>query len=242
MREALIDRIVETIDREGKHGEELRHIIARTLEDERFRALADTLIENIVRKADIGEKESRRLLSMLMEEDVADEIMRGMEYEAEETEDPGHRVDRHQLDRLGRLKRLWTRAPRRYLGGRASLIADVVCILRRNAPVKVTFVTGFVLLVISAVLFGSPYLAMLTGFTLTAVPAETTAERVANIVGALGGILLFFLTVSLVFQYLLISKGRDEKVRERASRYLRKRRGDQRLEEKGRGGAGSNGH
>lgn len=87
------------------------------------------------------------------------------------------------------------------------------------------FVSGFLLLVVSAILFGSVYDAMITGLTLTSIKGAAWNIKAGNILGAIGGILLFFVSLSLVFQYMLLVRSRDEKIREAARRYFEKRIG-----------------
>ncbi len=49
---------------------------------------------------------------------------------------------------------------------------------------------------------------------------DDLAIKIGNVTGAIGGILIFFVSLSLVFQYILLVRRRDDKIREAANRYL----------------------
>jgi uncharacterized protein with PQ loop repeat len=92
--------------------------------------------------------------------------------------------------------------------------------ISENPIITGLFLTGFLLFAISAILFGSVYEALITGLTLTSVKGDELTIKLGNITGAIGGILIFFVSLSLVFQYILLVRRRDEKIREAANRYL----------------------
>jgi len=68
--------------------------------------------------------------------------------------------------------------------------------------------------------FHSVYKAVLVGLTLTAFPDEKLYIKIANLLGGIGGILIFFTSLSIVLQYFLVLKSRDELLRELARRFL----------------------
>lgn len=224
LRDIIIEDIVQTIDREGKYGQELRPVIENTLRNTRFKSLVAKLFENILKQTDIKPEECERALSMLMEEDIAEDIKRNLQDQVEEHPEDRRGDERGELYGQGESGLLWRDVPKRYLGSRISVFRDVVSLVARNITVQVTFLGGVALLIISAILFGSIYHAVIAGLTLTALPAETVSTRLANVLGAMGGILIFFVSLSLVFQYLFLARSRDERIRDIAARYLQQKR------------------
>ena len=85
------------------------------------------------------------------------------------------------------------------------------------------FISGFLFLIISAILFRSFYKAILVGLTLTAFEEEILYIKVANLLGGIGGILIFFTSLSIVLQHFLVIKSRDETLREIARRFLERK-------------------
>lgn len=222
-RQLLINDIMKTIDLEGTHGGELKPIIEKTLKEEKFKDLVSKLLQCIVKETDINVKDCPQTLSMLMEEDIADDIKRDLQDQVEERHDGKRDKETERIYREGTNEQLWKDIPSRYLGQRASLINDIFGLIKENIVIKLTFLIGFVLLGISSILFKSVYKAVIAGLTLTAMPAISVTTMIANIIGAVGGILIFFVSLSLVFQYLFLAKSRDERIRELAHRSLEKR-------------------
>lgn len=224
LRDIIIEDIVQTIDREGRYGQELRPIIDDTLKDAKFKSLVVKLFDNIMKYTDISPRECKEVLSTLMEEDIADDIKRGLEDNLEEHSDTGRGGRKDRLHGNGEEKHLWRDVPRRYLGSRISALREIANLISSNTAVQITFVGGVALLVISSLLFGSVYEAVIAGLTLTAITAESARDKLANVLGALGGILIFFVTLSLIFQYLFLARSRDERIRDIAARYLQEKR------------------
>jgi hypothetical protein len=168
-----------------------------------------------------------------MEEDIAEDIKRNLGDQVEEHPEAGQGNQRGKLYGEGESRLLWRDVPRRYLGSRISVFRDIVSLVAKNITVQVTFLGGIALLIISAVLFGSVYKAVVAGLTLTALPAEAVRMKLANVLGAVGGILIFFVSLSLVFQYLFLARSRDERIRDTAARYLRRKREQRAREARG---------
>lgn len=59
--------------------------------------------------------------------------------------------------------------------------------------------------------------------TLSTIPGDQLRIIAGNITGAIGGILIFFVAISLIFQYMLMVRTRDDRIREKANRYLESR-------------------
>jgi len=127
------------------------------------------------------------------------------------------------LYREGINNNLWDNVPSRYLGQKTSLLQDVLLLIKENEAIKLTLFLGIVFLVISSILFNSVYHAIIAGLTLSAVPGASVTILIANILRAFGGILIFFVSLSLIFQHILLTKTRDEKIRELAHKYLERK-------------------
>ncbi|HDN97676.1 MAG: hypothetical protein DRP67_04115 [Candidatus Omnitrophota bacterium] len=217
VREAIIDSILKRISREGTQGCDLRLIIEKTLQEKDFSDFIKRLVEKIREKTKMTEKESKISASYLIQEDIGNEICKDMEGEMEEvTEQKG-------IQEKGEKEKLWTGSKRRFLGKRAPILPDLFGIFKRHLILRITICVGFLFLIISAVLFRSFYKAILVGLTLTAFEEESLYIKIANLLGGIGGILIFFTSLSIVLQHFLLTKSRDETLREIARRFLERK-------------------
>ena len=223
LRQNLIDEIMKKIDEEGKHGIELREYIMEALKDDRYQPLIKEMMAKVEERANIRKEDCRKVLAVLLEEDIAGDIKKNMGDNIEEKEEGGWAGEKSRINREGEKKKLWRDAPMRYLGSRKIPLKDLWDILRENKFIDTVIITGIVLLVASALLLGSPYDALVAGLTLTTAPGEEIRTMAGNIIGAIGGILIFFVAISLIFQYMLLIRTRDDRIRERANRYLERR-------------------
>ncbi len=224
-REAFIDSIMQRISVEGKAGTDIRTLIAQTLEDEKFDVLIDKLLRNIAKETDMDSADSRKALSILLEEDVAGEITKNLPGQVQEKRDVKKINGEDEIYKKGETKKLWgTITSKRLLGQKTSLINDIFSLLKKNNVIKFTFLLGLSLLNVSALLLKSIYKAITVGLTLTAIPGESTTVMIANIIGGFGGILIFFVSFTLIFQYTLLSQRRDEQIQNLAQNYLAKKK------------------
>jgi hypothetical protein len=224
VRDIIIDDIIKTIDREGRYGQELRPIVENTLKESKFKPLVAKMFENIMKQTDISPQDCQEALSTLMEEDIAVDIKHKLDDQVEERAEKQKSPGQGSLGGRDMGRRLWRDVPKRYIGKRISAFRDVVNLIHKNTAVRLTFLGGITLLVVSTLLSGSVYKAIIAGLTLMAMPAVTLREKLANVLGALGGILIFFVSMSLVFQYLFLVRSRDDRVRQIAARYLDEKR------------------
>ena len=224
-RQALIDSIIRRISLEGTSGCDLRTIIERTLKEKEFNTLVSRLLESIAKETNLTAEDCRKALPVLVEEDVASDIKEGFEGQVQERRDYESTKDERELYEKGEKAKLWKEIGlKRFVGEKPSLASDVLKFLKEHIIVRYVLFVGFCLLIISALLFGSVYRAVVVGLTLTAVSGESVITKIANIVGGLGGILIFFVSLTLLFQYLLTTKIRDEQIKAIARRHLEKRK------------------
>ncbi len=221
-RRAFIDSLMERISVEGTSGLDLRSAIEQTLREEGFDDLVSELVENIAKETRMSTKDCYRALPVLVEEDVAGDVKRDLQGQVYEELDAGGKEK--EIYQRGERVRLWKNVGfKRFLGQKSSTLADLFKFLREHDIVRYTLFAGISLLVLSSLLFGSVYKAMVVGLTLTVFGGESLLTKVANITGGFGGILVFFVFLTLVVQQMLTIKMRDEQVRMLAREYLRKR-------------------
>ena len=121
-------------------------------------------------------------------------------------------------------QKLWHDVPSRYIGAKTSLWRDVWGLIMNNSAMKWIIGLGIGLLILASLLFKSVYKAIITGLTLSAFSGPGLSVKLANIIGAVGGILIFFVFLTLIVQYLFLTKSRDERIRAITCRYLGERR------------------
>lgn len=222
-RKAFIDSIMRRISFEGKAGSDISTIIEQILREEGFDTLVRKLVENIAKETNMSIENSRKALPVLLEEDVANDIKKDLQGQVQETRNYKSIKKNGGIYKKGEETKLWKNVGvKRFIGQKPSIVNDVFSLIKEHNIIKYTISMGFCFLAISALLFHSLYKAVLVGLTLTAFPGESAITKTANIIGGVGGILIFFVFLTLVLQYLLLTKTRDEQVKELARNYLEK--------------------
>ena len=218
VRNEIIEGIIRRISKEGTTGCNLREIIENTLKEENFSEFINRLVKKIQQKTHMSEEESKLSASYLIQEDVGEEIQKNMEGEIEEIKEK-----EENIQKKGKEEKLWTSSTTRILGKKYSFFHEFMNILKRHLILRSTIITGMVFLIISSILFHSIYKAILVGLTLTAFEEEPLSIKIANLLGGIGGILIFFTSLSIVLQHFLTIRARDEMLREIAKKFLERK-------------------
>jgi len=223
-RQAFIDSLMEKISLEGKYGCDIRSLIEETLKEEAFVDFVHRLAEIIERKTTMSKKESEETAYTLIEEDVANDVRNILHGQLEEKRNFKHSKVEEQIYSKGKELKLWKGvALKRFLGKRASRWQDILRLLREHG-LGYVILTGVGLLIVSAVLFGSLYKALVVGLTLTIFAGETLRTKIGNILGGIGGVLIFFTSMTILIEYILLAERRSELIRELAKEYFRRKR------------------
>ena len=217
IRESLIESIIEKISKEGTQGYDLRLIIEEILKEDKFKEFIGKLVEQIQKRTEMNEKESKISASYLIQEDIGDEIIKNIK--EVEKEEIGNQQEK-KVSEKGEKEGLWKKAKKISLGRKYNFFKELLRILKRHFVLKLTIITGIVFLITSSILFHSVYKAVLVGLTLTAFPDERLYIKIANLLGGIGGILIFFTSLSIVLQHFLVVRSRDELLRELARKFL----------------------
>jgi len=61
-RKAFIDSIMQRISLEGQAGSDIRSIISKTLEEEKFDVIVDKLLRNITKETNLSKEDSLKAL------------------------------------------------------------------------------------------------------------------------------------------------------------------------------------
>ncbi|GEM_PF-1030306 len=216
-RQALVDEIMKKISTEASAGEDLSKIVEEVLREKEFESLFREIVERLVKEADLSEKEGEEAAPLLVEEEVVSEIKESLPGQVDE-----ERCSPTKVLVEGEKKGLWiNRNVKRLLGGSSRGV--ITGFLRSHPIVRLTLAMGFVLLGVSAYLFGSVYRAVIVGLTLTTFPGDSLETKLANVLGGFGGLLIFFISIALFFQYVTETRAREERLREMARRYLEKK-------------------
>ena len=218
-RQALIEELVKKISRGGCYGADIRQIIEETLREEEFVNFANKLAKIIEKRTNISKGSANEAACQLVEEEIADDIKGILHGHLEE--EKGKSKKEKEIDYMGRETKLWDEATKRFIGKKHGL-KDIALILKEHRLMRITIVTGFILLIISAILFNSIYKAIVVGLTLTIFSGDSLRIKLANILGGLGGILIFFTSISILLQYALLEERRSMELKEMARDYLEK--------------------
>jgi len=221
-RRELIDSIMLKISQGGATGRNIRHIIEETLEEKKFEDLMEKLMEKIAKETNINERDRHTVASMLLEEEVADEIKQHLGGQVEEK--IGVTEKEEEIQKRGEEKRIWKNIGlKRFIGKEQEMLRDILTLVKEQDTIKLTLLSGFTFLLISALLFNSIYKTIVVGLTLTVVPGESFKIKLANIAGAIGGVLIFFISLTLLLEYMVTTRTRDEQIKMLARQYLESR-------------------
>jgi len=224
-RRAFINSIMRSISIEGEAGTDIRKIIERTLEEEKFDIIVDKLLKNIAKETNMSNEDSRKVLPILLEEDVAGEISKNLLGHIQEERDIGKEQETNEIYKKGRVNKLWGAINLRHLiGPKISLIDDISLLLKRSNAIRYVLLSGLGLLIASALIFKSIYKALIVGLTLTEVPGDSISVMIANIMGGLGGFLLFFVSLTFIFEYITHLERCNRQIQDLARNYFIKRK------------------
>ncbi len=219
IREQLLRDITESINIEGVHGDKIIYHIEKALEKEDYQGIKSELVDKIKEELGLETKEAENVLLVVLQEDICSELQDNIYTHSEK------RVDliSDQLYKRGKQKKIWEQVRSIVLGKETSALGDLMLLLKEHSIIRWTLLVGFVLLTISSLLLDSIYKSVIAGLTLTAEPGDSLRVMIGNITGALGGILLFFVFISLLIQDKYLARTRDEKLRKLADKTLKEK-------------------
>jgi len=219
IREQLLKDITESINIEGVHGDKITYHIEKALEKEDYQEIKIELIDKIKEELGLEIQEAENVLLVILQEDICSELQDNIYTHSEK------RVDliSDQLYKRGKQKKIWEQVRSIVLGKETSVLSDLMILLKEHSIIRWTLLIGFLLLTISSLLLESIYKSVIAGLTLTAEPGDSIRVMIGNITGALGGILLFFVFISLLIQDKYLARTRDERLRKLADKTLKEK-------------------
>jgi len=224
-RKAFIDSIMQRIGLEGQVGSDIRSIISKTLEEEKFDVIVDKLLRNITKKTNLSKEDSLKALPILLEEDVVGEISKNLPGQVQKEKVMGKETEENEIYNKGKVNKLWGAINFKHLiGPKLSLVNDIFLLLKGSNAIRYTLLFGLSFLIIAALIFKSIYKALIVGLTLTEIPGESTITMIANILGGLGGFLIFFVSLTFIFEYILHLERSNKQVQDLVGNYFIKRK------------------
>ncbi|MBD3262540.1 MAG: hypothetical protein GF334_12880, partial [Candidatus Altiarchaeales archaeon] len=191
IRKSFIDALMRRISESGRGGQDIRNLIEETLDEEEFRQLVLDLVLNIKKETDLSPRECEKAMSVLLEEDLAEDIKTNLDGGLTEES-----IEGDHIIQKGQDTGLWLNLNlKRTLGVKPSVLTELGGIIKNQPLIRYTFLTGIIFLTASAAIFGSPYEAVKVALTLSDVEGEGLT-KVGNILGGLGGVLIFFITLT----------------------------------------------
>ena len=219
-RDQLIKDIAESINISGVHGDRVIEHISNVLQDEKYDAITRELIDKIKEKMDLDkEYEAEDALMVILQEDVCSELHKNLYTHPEKLGD----LISEGLYKKGKRRKIWEDVQTRKLGKKTSVLGDLMILLSKHSIIRWTLILGVTLQTVSSILLRSVYKSVLAGLTLKAEPGESFRIMMGNVIGALGGILLFFVFVSLLIQDKYLARKRDERLRRLADKTVKEK-------------------
>jgi len=220
VRDQLLKDVTESINIEGSYGDKIIDHIDRVIDKDVYTEIKNELSELIKENLGIEDQEEvSKFLKVLLQEDISPELSENLY-----THEHGRKDIISDEDyRTGKQEKLWEHVSTVVLGKETSPFDDLMILLKEHSIIRWTLVIGFFLLGISSFLLRSVYKSVIAGLTLTAEPGESLRIMLGNITGALGGILLFFVFISLLIQDKYLASNRDEKLRKLADKTLKEK-------------------
>ncbi len=219
IREQLLKDITESINIEGVHGDKITYHIEKALEKEDYYEIKSELVDKIKDYLGLEIQEAENVLLVILQEDICSELQDDIYTHSEKRDD----LISDQIYKKGKQKKIWEQVRSIVLGKETSALGDLMILLNEHSIIRWTLLVGFVLLTISSLLLESIYKSVIAGLTLTAEPGDSLRIMIGNITGALGGILLFFVFISLLIQDKYLARTRDERLRKLADKTLKEK-------------------
>ncbi len=223
-RKYLLRAVAEYIRDNAEVGEDLQEIVGKVLREERFRDFFDSLVQKTREDTKLSKDDASETASIL----VGEETRRDMERKApglvcsslgRKPQHPSREKLHRKLLRRGVLKGRYSEPA--VLWFKARFWEAIMGFFREHPRLLGIISAGGIMIAISAILLGSIYNALVVALTLNAVSTASVAGKIGNIIGALGGVLIFFTSISVVVTYLLEKERRRERVSRLADEYLR---------------------
>lgn len=222
-RQLFLDSLMKKISEEGRYGADIRPIIEEILKEETFVDFINKLVKVIEKRTTISKENCNKVAYTLVEEDVAEDIKHILGGQLEEREEKKTREEK-EIYTKGKESMLWDGIKtKRFLGKKPERLKDIVRLFKEHYILKYTIFTGFIMLLLAAFLFKSIYKAIVVGLTLTIFPGSSLQIKIANILAGLGGVLIFFTSLSMLIDYIIMVERRSEKIKEMARRYCESR-------------------
>ncbi len=220
IRDHLIKDIAESINASGVHGDKVIEHISNVLRDERYDTITRKLLDKIKEAMDLDkEYEAEDAMMVILQEDVCSELHKNLYTHPERLEG----LISKDLYKKGKRRKIWKDVETRKLGKKTTVLGDLMLLLSKHSMIRWTMVLGVTLQTVSSILLESVYKSILAGLTLTAEPGGSLRIMMGNVIGALGGILLFFVFVSLLIQDRYLARKRDEKLRGLAEKTVKEK-------------------
>ncbi len=223
VRKDLAKAVAEHIRDRGSAGEDFHSIVEKVLQEDRFKKFFENLVKHTQRATDLSERDSRSCASMLVSEQTGRDLERVVpELVVERDGKPAERKERlfQKLRNCGVVKGAYVE--RAVMCKRGGFVASVADVLRNHPIILVVVGVGAAFVALGAMLIGSVYQALLAALTLQASNVSTVPAKIGNILAALGGVLLFFTSVSLVISHILEQDRKRRMVYRLADQYLQK--------------------
>lgn len=220
VRDQLMKDITESINLEGVHGDKIIYHIENALDKEEYGEIKEELINKLMEEMDVeDEEQAEEALMVMLQEDICSELRKTIHTHSKKRKD----VISDKIYSRGKKKKIWEHVRAVVLGKETSAFGDLIILLKDHSIIRWTLVVGFILLSVSSYLLGSIYKSVIAGLTLTAEPGDSLRIMLGNVTGALGGILLFFVFISLLIQDKYLARTRDERLRRLADKTLKEK-------------------
>lgn len=216
--------VAEYIRDNPDEGENLHEIVKKTLEAEEYKMFFNNLTQKIRKTVKVAGAEASKSASILVDEEISQELQKKVPGLVgtplgKETKDRIKQKLHRELCSMGVLKGEYEE---RIVGSKTLVWNAMRRFFRRRTVFIKILGLGIGLIVVSGIMLGSIYDALIVGLTLDAIPTESIAGKMGNIVGGLGGIVIFFTFVSLGVTYFLEKERKREQISKLADEYLKK--------------------
>lgn len=223
LRQRLIQSVMENISKHGVAGQHIDKIIEESLREDIFKDFVEKLARYIDEKNKLSQREKDKTISTLVEEDIKGDLGRMLPEQLGDNEVKSCTGGEKRIYKKGQRAQLWKNKDfRQLIRGDLPFLEELRRMFEEQRPLLYIIMAGFLLLLVSAVLFGSLYQTIITGLTLTALDSARLSDKFANVMAGLGGVLLFFTSISILVQYMIIKNAQTEEIRKSAQEILKK--------------------
>ncbi|MFW6385952.1 MAG: hypothetical protein ACOCZP_02235 [Candidatus Hadarchaeota archaeon] len=220
-KDVLLNSVAEYIRDNPDPGQDIQSIIDKVVDNRDFEEYYIDLLERTKSRTSLDGNEAEKGAKILLGEMATTGILNGAPGLLDVTQNSSVPQELEEVHEDLVKERVLKKEHVSKAVRTRSYHLDIFNFLRRHLLMIQIIGLGGVMIILSAILLSSVYDALVAALTLNAVPTESITGKVGNILGAFGGVILFFTTVSLAISHVMERNRERERISRLAEGFLK---------------------